>query len=135
LKEDGCKGVSYMPISKSFIIIGIFFLVAVLLPIAALTLGRFLRASKPSEEKATTYESGANPIGGSWVQFHVRYYLYALLFVIFDVEAIYLFPWAASYDVLRSEIGLAILLEMGLFLGFLILGLIYAWKKKVLEWK
>jgi NADH-quinone oxidoreductase subunit A len=61
--------------------------------------------------------------------------LYALLFVIFDVEAIYLFPWAASYDVLRSEVGLVILLEMGLFIGFLILGLIYAWKKKVLEWK
>ncbi|WP_028776593.1 NADH-quinone oxidoreductase subunit A [Shimazuella kribbensis] len=124
-----------MPISQSFLIIAIFFVVAILLPVAALTMARLLRASRPTEQKATTYESGADPVGGSWVQFHVRYYLYALLFVIFDVEAIYLFPWAASYDVLRSEVGLAILLEMGLFIGFLILGLIYAWKKKVLEWK
>jgi NADH-quinone oxidoreductase subunit A len=124
-----------MPITKAFLIIAIFFIVAVLLPIAALTMARLLRASRPTKEKATTYESGVEPIGGSWVQFHVRYYLYALLFVIFDVEAIYLFPWAASYDVLRSEVGLVILLEMGLFIGFLILGLIYAWKKKVLEWK
>jgi NADH-quinone oxidoreductase subunit A len=129
------KEVLFMPITKSFLIIAIFFIVAVLLPTAALILARILRASNPTNEKATTYESGVEPIGSSWVQFHVRYYLYALLFVIFDVEAIYLFPWAASYDVLRSDIGIAILLEMGLFIGFLVLGLIYAWKKKVLEWK
>ena len=124
-----------MLINKSFLIISIFFILAILLPVAALTMGRFLRASRPTKEKETTYESGVEPTGGGWVQFHVRYYLYALLFVIFDVEAIYLFPWAASYDVLRSDVGLVILLEMGLFIGFLVLGLIYAWKKKVLEWK
>jgi NADH-quinone oxidoreductase subunit A len=129
------KGILFMPITKAFLIIAIFFIVAILLPIAALILARILRASKPTNEKATTYESGAEPIGSSWVQFHVRYYLYGLLFVIFDVEAIYLFPWAAPYDVLRSDIGIVILLEMGLFIGFLVLGLIYAWKKKVLEWK
>lgn len=124
-----------MPITKAFLMIAIFFVIAILLPAAALLLARILRASRPTDEKATTYESGVESVGSSWVQFHVRYYLYALLFVIFDVEAIYLFPWAAAYDVLRSEIGLAILLEMGLFIGFLVLGLIYAWKKKVLEWK
>ncbi len=124
-----------MPVSKAFVLIGLFFVIGVLLPLAAWTLARFIRASRPTKEKASTYESGVEPVGGSWVQFHVRYYLYALLFVIFDVEAIYLFPWATAYDVLRSQMGLGILLEMGLFLGFLVLGLLYAWKKKVLEWK
>jgi NADH-quinone oxidoreductase subunit A len=124
-----------MSVSKEFVTISLFFVIGILLPIIALTLARFLRASRPSTEKSSTYESGIEPVGGSWVQFHVRYYLYALLFVIFDVEAIYLFPWAASYDLLRAEMGLVILFEMGLFLGLLILGLLYAWKKKVLEWK
>jgi NADH-quinone oxidoreductase subunit A len=121
--------------SETFLWIVIFFTVALFLPIAARTLARILRANRPTTEKATTYESGVNPIGHSWVQVHVRYYLYALLFVIFDVEAIYLFPWAAIYDVLRQEIGFVILLEMGVFIGFLVLGLLYAWRKKVLEWK
>jgi NADH-quinone oxidoreductase subunit A len=124
-----------MIVSKEFVTVSLFFVIGILLPIIALTLARFLRASRPSAEKASTYESGIEPVGGSWVQFNVRYYLYALLFVIFDVEAIYLFPWAASYDLLRAEMGLVILFEMGLFLGLLILGLLYAWKKKVLEWK
>jgi NADH-quinone oxidoreductase subunit A len=124
-----------MIVSKEFVTVSLFFVIGILLPIIALTLAGFLRASRPSAEKASTYESGIEPVGGSWVQFNVRYYLYALLFVIFDVEAIYLFPWAASYDLLRAEMGLVILFEMGLFLGLLILGLLYAWKKKVLEWK
>jgi NADH-quinone oxidoreductase subunit A len=124
-----------MTMSKEFVTISLFFVIGIFLPVIALTLARFIRASRPSTEKAVTYESGMEPVGGSWVQFNVRYYLYALLFVIFDVEAIYLFPWAASYDLLRAEMGLVILFEMGLFLGLLILGLLYAWKKKVLEWK
>jgi NADH-quinone oxidoreductase subunit A len=76
-----------------------------------------------------------DPTGDRWIQFNVRYYLFALLFVIFDVEAVFLYPWAAGYDVLRSEVGLFILVEMVLFVFFLILGLLYAWKKKVLEWE
>ena len=80
------------------------------------------------------YESGIDPYQQSWLQFNVRYYMFALLFVIFDVETVFLYPWAVAYDVLRSDIGLFILLEMGIFVFLLIIGLIYAWKKKVLEW-
>ncbi|WP_281244521.1 NADH-quinone oxidoreductase subunit A [Thermoflavimicrobium dichotomicum] len=101
----------------------------------ALFFGRLLRPHRPLPEKAITYESGVDPTGDSWVQFHVRYYLFALLFVIFDVEAVFLYPWAVSYDLLRTEMGLFILVEMTIFVLFLLIGLIYAWKKKVLEWR
>lgn len=115
--------------------IAIFFIIGIALPIAALSIGKLLRPHQPTPDKSISYESGVDPTGDSWVQFNVRYYLFALLFVIFDVEAVFLYPWAAGYDVLRSEVGLFILVEMILFVFFLILGLIYAWKKKVLEWE
>ncbi|WP_277423821.1 NADH-quinone oxidoreductase subunit A [Staphylospora marina] len=115
--------------------IAVFFLVGLALPAVALTMGRLLRPHRPTPAKAITYESGVDPTGDSWVQFNVRYYLFALLFVIFDVEALFLYPWAVVYDMLRGELGWFILMEMALFLFFLVLGLVYAWKKKVLEWK
>lgn len=113
----------------------VFIVLGVLLPILALTIGRLLRPKVPLPGKTITYESGSNPMGESWVQFHVRYYLFALLFVIFDVETVFLYPWAVAYDSLRQEIGLFILGEMFVFVFFLLVGLAYAWKKKVLEWK
>lgn len=115
--------------------IAIFFVIGILLPLVALGLGSLLRPHKPSKDKGITYESGVDPVGESWVQYNVRYYLFALLFVIFDVEAVFLYPWAVAYDTLRSSVGLIVLGEMLLFLFFLVLGLIYAWKKEVLEWK
>ncbi|KFZ39943.1 MULTISPECIES: NADH-quinone oxidoreductase subunit A [Thermoactinomyces] len=116
-------------------IIAIFFILGIVLHIVALSIGKLLRPHQPAPDKAISYESGVDPTGDSWIQFNVRYYLFALLFVIFDVEAVFLYPWAAGYDVLRSEVGLFILVEMVLFVFFLILGLLYAWKKKVLEWE
>src|SRR5699024_7377048 len=110
-------------------------LVGLALPAAALTVGRLLRPYQPSGPKAMAYESGVlDPTGDSRVQFHVRYYLFALLFVIFDVEAVFLYPWAVAYDALRADVGLFILAEMGIFVFFLVIGLVYAWKKRVLEW-
>ncbi|WP_420824130.1 NADH-quinone oxidoreductase subunit A [Thermoflavimicrobium daqui] len=120
---------------KDYLFILVFIILGIGLPVVALTLGRLLRPHRPLPEKEITYESGVDPIGESWVQFNVRYYLFALLFVIFDVETIFLYPWAVTYDVLRSEMGLFILVEMTIFVVFLLIGLIYAWKKKVLEWK
>lgn len=117
------------------IVIAIFVILGIALPIAAFTTGRILRPHVPSAAKTVSYESGVAPESGSWVQFHVRYYLFALLFVIFDVETVFLYPWAVVYDSLRNEMGLWILGEMLLFIFFLLLGLLYAWKKKVLEWK
>ena len=84
----------------------------------------------PTQEKKTTYESGVEPTGESWVQFNVRYYMFALLFVLFDVETVFLYPWAVAYDYL----GIFALIEMVIFMFMLLVGLIYAWKKKVLTW-
>lgn len=116
--------------TNNYVIVLIFIALGILLPVVALTLGRFLRPHNPTPEKLTTYESGNEPVGSSWVQFKVKYYMFALLFVIFDVETIFLYPWAVAYD----QLGLFALVEMIIFILLLVVGLIYAWKKKVLEW-
>jgi NADH-quinone oxidoreductase subunit A len=111
-------------------IIFVFLLIGVLLPIVALFLGKLLRPHVPEEKKYTTYESGIDPFHDSRVQFTIRYYMFALLFVIFDVETVFLYPWAVAYD----KLGLFALIEMLIFVVMLLIGLIYAWKKKVLKW-
>lgn len=116
--------------SNNYVLVAIFIALGILLPIVALTLGRFLRPNKPTEEKQTTYESGNEPVGESHVRFNIRYYLFALMFVIFDVETVFLYPWAVAYDFL----GLFALIEMLIFVALLVVGLLYAWKKKVLQW-
>lgn len=117
--------------SNNYVMVLVFIALGILLPIVALFLARLLRPHRPSAEKETTYESGNEPVGDSWVQFRVKYYIFALLFVIFDVETIFLYPWAVAYD----KLGLFALIEMIIFIAMLLIGLIYAWKKKVLEWK
>ncbi|MGM9986907.1 MAG: NADH-quinone oxidoreductase subunit A [Bacillaceae bacterium] len=116
---------------NSYMIIVVFLLLGILLPIVALTAGRLLRPSRPNAEKATTYESGLEPFHEANVRFNVRYYIFALMFVIFDVETIFLYPWAVAYD----KLGLFALVEMVIFILMLLIGLIYAWKKKVLTWQ
>jgi NAD(P)H-quinone oxidoreductase subunit 3 len=81
-------------------------------------------------QKRMTYESGVVPIGQAWAQFNVRYYLFSLIFVIFDVEVIYLYPWATVF----RQIGKPAFVSMTIFLVILLLGLVYAWKKGALEW-
>jgi NADH-quinone oxidoreductase subunit A len=115
---------------NNYVIVAIFILLGTALPIAALTLGRFLRPHKPSEEKLSTYESGNEPVGIGQVRYNIRYYLFALMFVIFDVETVFLYPWAVAYN----KLGIFALIEMLIFVGLLLVGLIYAWKKKVLKW-
>ncbi len=95
-----------------------------------LGLNRLVRPRLDKDEKLTTYECGVDPIGGGWTQSTVRYYIFALLFVIFDVEAVFLFPWATVFE----QIGIFAFVEMMVFIAILGLGLVYAWKKKVLEW-
>lgn len=80
--------------------------------------------------KATPYECGEKPIGSAWIQFNVGYYLFGLLFLVFDVEAAFLYPWAVVF----REVGFTGLIEIYVFLLVLILGLAYAWRKGVLEW-
>lgn len=115
---------------NQYIIVAIFILLGILLPVVALTVGRLLRPSKPTDPKQATYESGNEPVGEGQVRFNVRYYHYALMFVIFDVETVFLYPWAVAY----KKLGLFAMVEMLLFAAMLVLGLAYAWKKKVLTW-
>jgi NADH-quinone oxidoreductase subunit A len=116
--------------TNNYVLVAIFIGLGILLPIAALTIGRLLRPSRPLPEKATTYESGNEPVGVGQVRFNIRYYLIALMFVIFDVETVFLYPWAVAYN----KLGLFALVEMMVFVLLLLVGLIYAWKKKVLQW-
>lgn len=107
-----------------FVIIG-----AVLLT-AALLLAKILAPSKPSKNKLDTYECGEEAEGSAWVQFNIRYYVIALIFIIFDVEVLFLFPWAVVY----KELGWLAFVEMAIFLIILIFGLVYVWKKRDLDW-
>ncbi|MBA2871196.1 NADH-quinone oxidoreductase subunit A [Anoxybacillus calidus] len=115
---------------NNYLIVFVFLCLGILLPVIALTAGRFLRPHAPNVVKQTTYESGIEPFHDSRVQFNVRYYIFALLFVIFDVETVFLYPWAVAYD----KLGLFALIEMLIFVIMLVIGLVYAWKKKVLKW-
>lgn len=119
---------------NNFVMLAIFIVLGIALPVVALSVGRWLRPHNPTDAKQLTYESGIDPFQQSWLQYNVRYYMFALLFVIFDVEAVFLYPWAVAYDALRADIGLFVLVEMGIFVFLLVVGLLYAWKKKVLEW-
>ncbi|OME87194.1 NADH:ubiquinone oxidoreductase subunit A [Paenibacillus sp. FSL A5-0031] len=116
--------------SNNYVVVAIFIVLGIMLPVVALTVGRLLRPNKPSELKQTTYESGNEPVGEGQVRFNIRYYLFALMFVIFDVETVFLYPWAVAYN----KLGLFVLVEMLIFAGMLLIGLLYAWKKKVLKW-
>lgn len=89
-----------------------------------------LRPSNPTPVKQDTYECGMEAIGGRWLQFNFRYYMYAVLFVIFDIEVIFLYPWASKF--LRLE--LFALIEMAAFVAILLVGWAYAWRKRDLEW-
>lgn len=95
-----------------------------------LLLGRLVRPHNPRVEKGLAYESGAEPGGDGWSQSHVRYYLYALLFVIFEIEVAFIAPWAVQVE----DLGVFGLVEMTIFIAVLSLGLLYAWRKKVLSW-
>ena len=86
-------------------------------------------------EKLSSYECGEIPEGSAWVKFNVRFYIIALIFLIFDVEVIFLFPWAASLVRLNKEFSEAVLIEMFVFIGVLILGWFLAWKQKAIEWE
>jgi NADH-quinone oxidoreductase subunit A len=113
-----------------YITIGLFAVIGTVLVFGTFALSRVLRPNVPSREKFTTYESGIDPVGAGWTQTNVRYYLFALLFVVFDVEAVFLFPWAIVFE----DLGTQAFVEMVIFIGILALALLYAIKKKVLEW-
>jgi len=112
--------------------IGALALLGVAFGVIAFTMNRLVRPTKPRAEKYTTYECGMDPVGQGWSQTQIRYYIFAFLFVIFDVESVFIFPWAVVFE--KFENAGQVLAEMVIFILILALGLLYAWKKKVLEW-
>jgi len=115
---------SYLPIL-------IFFMIAVVVAVAPLAIGLILGPHRPGAEKNSPYECGFVAFDDARIKFDVRYYLVAILFIIFDLEVAFLFPWAVSI----RETGMTGLLAMGVFLGILVVGFIYEWKKGALEWE
>ncbi|HJN16198.1 MAG TPA: NADH-quinone oxidoreductase subunit A [Armatimonadota bacterium] len=111
-----------------------FVLVGVGFSVAMVATAYILRPHDPYDEKLTTYECGVDPLTESWAQFYIRYYLFALVFVVFDVETIYLYPWATVFRDLSASMGVFVLLEMLVFLAVLVVGFAYAWRKGALEW-
>jgi len=95
-----------------------------------LVLWWIIRPSRFSEEKLTTYECGENPVGSAWVQFNIRFYVFALIFLVFDVEAVFLLPWAVVF----RKLGLLAFVEGLVFLLILAVALAYVWRKGDLEW-
>ncbi len=116
---------------EDYITVAVFAGFGAFLVIAALGASALLRPNKPTATKSQTYECGVDPVGGGWSQTHVRYYIFALLFLIFDVEAVFIFPWAVKLEAL----GVFALVEMVVFIVILLAGLIYAVRKGVLSWE
>lgn len=116
--------------TPQYLFIALFTAVATVFAVLPLILQRFVAPKKPSHLKNSPYECGVESTGDPWVRFGVQYYMYALLFVVFDVEVAFIYPWAVA---LRS-LGAFAFAEMVLFLAILAVGLGYAWKKGVLEW-
>ena len=129
-RDQGAFGIVARSYFSQYLTIGLFLLVSVGLVMGTLQLARLVRPNVPSYEKYTTYESGIDPIGQGWSQSNVRYYIFALLFVVFDVEAVFLFPWAIVFE----RLGTQALVEMVIFIAILALALLYAIRKKVLDW-
>ncbi len=120
---------------RQYGLIAIFTVVAVAVPTSMLTLSWLasrvgIRPKNPTPVKLEPYECGVQTIGGVWNRFNFRYYLYAILFVIFDVEVVFLYPWATKF----IQLELFALIEMGVFVAILLVGWAYAWRKRDLEW-
>ncbi|MDQ3450855.1 MAG: NADH-quinone oxidoreductase subunit A [Actinomycetota bacterium] len=117
---------------SGYLVVAILIALGVVFVASAFTANRLIRPNAPTVEKLTTYECGVDPVGEGWAQTHLRYYIYAYLYVVFAVDAVYLFPWATVFA--APGYGVVTLVEMGVFLGFLSVGILYAWRKGVLRW-
>lgn len=115
---------------SQWIYIGLFFLVGLIIPVGAIAAAWILGPKKPNPIKQTTYECGIETVGESWVQFKAQYYIFALVFLVFDVETVFLFPWAVKL----GQLGLFAVIEGIIFILILIAGLMYTWRKGMLEW-
>ncbi len=117
-------------VTDNWAFIAIFTIIAMTIPLLGFLMSWALRPKRPGDIKLSTYECGLETVGETWVQFKVQYYIFALIFVLFDVETVFLYPWAVAYN----QLPLFALVEMFVFLSILAVGLAYAWRKGALEW-
>ncbi|MBN1203120.1 MAG: NADH-quinone oxidoreductase subunit A [Anaerolineae bacterium] len=115
---------------NEWIFVGLFLMAGWMLPVVPLLLGYWLAPRRPNPVKKQIYECGVQTVGSAWVQFRAQYYVFALVFVAFDVELVFLFPWALAYN----KLGLFALFEMAVFILLLVVALVYTWRKGALEW-
>jgi len=116
---------------SKYAFLGILSVIAFGFPVLGLIVAWLLSPKKPNPIKTSTYECGVETIGEAWVQFKAQYYLFALIFVVFDIETVFLYPWAVAYH----RLGLFALVEAAIFVLILFAGLLYAWRKGALEWQ
>lgn len=117
-------------VMNQWLLIAFFFIVGLIIPVGAIGVAAILGPKKPNPVKQETYECGLETVGDSWVQFKAQYYIFALVFLIFDVETVFLFPWAVRL----GQLGLFAVIEGIVFIAILIAGLVYTWRKGMLEW-
>jgi len=115
---------------NEWLYIGLFLIIGIIVPIVPLVFAALVSPHKPNPIKQSTYECGIETVGDSWVQFKAQYYIFALVFLVFDVETVFLFPWALSLN----QLPIFAVLEGILFIGILVTGLVYTWRKGMLEW-
>ncbi|GAB4482030.1 MAG: NADH-quinone oxidoreductase subunit A [Anaerolineales bacterium] len=115
---------------NDWLFVGVMLVIAPIFPIAALLIPRIIAPKKPNPLKSQTYECGIETVGDTWVQFKAQYYNFALVFLVFDVEIVFLFPWAVAFN----QLPLYGVIVGVLFIEVLVIGLIYAWRKGILEW-
>ncbi len=114
----------------NYIFVGLLLVMAIGFALAPVVVVRIIAPRKRSLAKGDVYECGVRTYGETWIRFRIQYYIYALMFVVFDIESLFLFPWAVSY----AGLGAFALWEMAIFLVILLVGLVYAWAKGVLRW-
>jgi NADH:ubiquinone oxidoreductase subunit 3 (subunit A) len=115
---------------NEWLYVGLFLVVGALVPTAAIVLSWIISPKKPNPIKQSTYECGMETVGDNWVQFKAQYYVFALVFLVFDVETVFLFPWAVSL----GQLNVFAVIEGIVFILILLAGLVYAWRKGTLEW-
>ena len=119
----------------SWIAVGALALVAVLVPLGMIAVSWLLRPTVPEDSKRATYESGEIPTGGTQIRFNIQYYMVALLFLVFDVETVFVFPWTIVYQSVIEDFGLVrALVPMLVFIGPLVVGLVWAWRNGAVKW-
>ncbi len=116
---------------NEWLYIGVFLIVAIIVPLVPLGFAALVAPRKPNPTKRLTYECGVETVGDAWVQFKAQYYIFALVFLIFDVETVFLFPWALALN----RLPMFAVTEGAVFLGILVAGLVYLWRKGLLEWQ